>query len=1038
MSGDINFQNKDGETSLHLAVEYADSDAVINLIKKGANVNIQNKARLTPLHLAVWNKDTEMVHFLLAARPDLNIQDAEGSTCLHITTYLNDINTVRALISAGAKLNIQDMKGYTALHQAVLKGNTEIIDALIKAGADLNILDYKGESPLEKAAKANNVEALKLLLDAMHDTLIPLDDSIDINEKEVHLIVGPDIYSGPEIKKAYDATQHSLTIHGDGINQVDLGKLNIPRNSRIIINAHGESAGAHHQIKLHSSLRFKSGMEYTGYSFQQIAAATNYLPMDLELHSCYGGDGITDIVYLPKGSTLMTFIDSYPAIAQLDIELMTNSANLANSENPLSRFAFYITSNPNDNQIAISGINKNYFFSSKIDDLNDYTENGIRIWHKQKINEFSDFLKSIHNGVSAVHKKQIKNYLSIFENEQNITGFLDTIDIKRFQEVLLFSLVSHVKAFSVKKLLSSNQININAVMQSGATSLSLAAIMNGVDMVRPLIEMGADVNIQNKDGFTAISAAVKANNHQAIQAFIEAGANLNVQDKNGATPIHLAIEANNHQVIQAFIEAGANLNIQDENGATPIHLAIIQSKNPNVVTKMLIDTKANLNLQDKNGYTPLHYATAIENSEIIKNLIKNGANQSLLNNDGVPCLNYAIIQGQNHLVQNFIEAGADLNVLDINGNTPLVTAILSNNREALKKLINAGANPNVSTYGKTPIDIKPEYFNDKAILKLFKEAIDEGDTKIVGNLLKYHSHLKDKTIDNSQETLLSYASTKNNPEMIAYMIDQGFKDQCVALEQPTLLNTVSQTLEKANEFLKAHDPLRIPSGVEATEIPRIGSTVRLPSPQSGIISAAPPVTQVLPEFSTQMALGAVLYKIGSDVYNLAQGYLNKTSFPIATSIELEKLNLKLHKRLIKLSNIPKLSNKIRKMSDVLSSSEDKIIAQNFIKEFTELEKKSKSLSEAYYSLKTPAREQELQSLYKQTKQLDKELMGYVNEAAEKFPQLTKHKAVNKLPQVSQNQVQAIRMMTADIQLQNSLTATSPLGRLPNARQIKLR
>jgi hypothetical protein len=201
---------------------------------------------------------------------------------------------------------------------------------------------------------------------------------------EVHFILGPGITSAPTL---------SAKITGDGKNQIDLRKLNIAKDSRVIINAHGQCSNGKHELQLHSSLGHPSGIDYTHYNFQALSIASKGEAVNVELVSCHGGLAIYDIAYLPKQSTLMTFVDDkYTMLATVGTKLMEESTKFIQPENQFTRFASSMLINADDNRFALCGSNNNHIFTSKIETLKDFSIEGIKTWQKEQIKEFFKFL----------------------------------------------------------------------------------------------------------------------------------------------------------------------------------------------------------------------------------------------------------------------------------------------------------------------------------------------------------------------------------------------------------------------------------------------------------------------------------------------------------------------------------------------------------------------------------------------------------------------------------------------------------------------
>jgi len=114
---------------------------------------------------ALKAQDTTKARALIRQRVDPNVADAEGMTALHWAAHWNDLDTVKLLIAAGAKAKTANRYGVTPLHEAATVGNAAMVNALVKAGADINAAYGEGETPLMTAAHSGSIEVVKLLIE---------------------------------------------------------------------------------------------------------------------------------------------------------------------------------------------------------------------------------------------------------------------------------------------------------------------------------------------------------------------------------------------------------------------------------------------------------------------------------------------------------------------------------------------------------------------------------------------------------------------------------------------------------------------------------------------------------------------------------------------------------------------------------------------------------------------------------------------------------------------------------------------------------
>lgn len=98
---DINVQDKDGNTPLHLAMEFGNESVPEALIAAGADVHARNRAGYAPIHLAVLKKPRAaplLIAALAKAGADLNAPSPSGKPPILGALY---VEAAQALIAAG-------------------------------------------------------------------------------------------------------------------------------------------------------------------------------------------------------------------------------------------------------------------------------------------------------------------------------------------------------------------------------------------------------------------------------------------------------------------------------------------------------------------------------------------------------------------------------------------------------------------------------------------------------------------------------------------------------------------------------------------------------------------------------------------------------------------------------------------------------------------------------------------------------------------------------------------------------------------------
>lgn len=158
----------DGTSALINAVKHRNKDAVLALLRSGADPNLMNHLKQTPLHLA-GSGDIAMA--LLDAGADVCVSDVIGWTCLHHMCglrrngWLSDV--FQRLKDEGLSIHSLTNEGQSALHVlSKFWALEDILNLCIEAGADVNLQDDKGQSPLHLSAKGRYPDVCKYLLES--------------------------------------------------------------------------------------------------------------------------------------------------------------------------------------------------------------------------------------------------------------------------------------------------------------------------------------------------------------------------------------------------------------------------------------------------------------------------------------------------------------------------------------------------------------------------------------------------------------------------------------------------------------------------------------------------------------------------------------------------------------------------------------------------------------------------------------------------------------------------------------------------------
>ncbi|XP_053555114.1 26S proteasome non-ATPase regulatory subunit 10 isoform X1 [Bombina bombina] len=141
---------------------------------------------------------------------------------------------------------------------------------------------------------------------------------------------------------------------------------------------------------------------------------------------------------------------------------------------------------------------------------------------------------------------------------------------------------------------------------AGWTPLHIAASAGRDDIVKALIEKGAQVNASNQIGCTPLHYAASKNKQEITLMLLENGASPDATDKFHSTPLHRAASKGNFKIIQILLLHKASTNIQDSEGNTALHLACDEERIEEA--KFLVENGASIYIENTEEKTPLQIA----------------------------------------------------------------------------------------------------------------------------------------------------------------------------------------------------------------------------------------------------------------------------------------------------------------------------------------------------------------------------------------------------------------------------------------------
>ncbi|KAL3473044.1 ankyrin repeat-containing domain protein [Aspergillus californicus] len=290
---------------------------------------------------------------------------------------------------------------------------------------------------------------------------------------------------------------------------------------------------------------------------------------------------------------------------------------------------------------------------------------------------------------------------------------------------------------TVQLLLSQEDIDLDARNNPREVPLYYALKRGSLELVRALLEKGADLAKYESKSYSALDIAIVSGNQRLVGFLVQQGCKLNghslavaakhglshlvhyilahgvdpnAVDRSGETPIGCAARCGYYHVIQILIAEGANPDIPDPLGRTPLSGAATGGFS-NVVN-LLLENGADPNSQDNEGRTPVIWAACTGSVPVLQALFAHGGLPGLSTPDNQSPISEAARKGHPHVVQLLIDLGVEIDNKDTTWfRTPLSLAAegFMMNEDyyvAIVQLLLAhGADVNsIDRVGDTPVD----------------------------------------------------------------------------------------------------------------------------------------------------------------------------------------------------------------------------------------------------------------------------------------------------------------------------------------------
>ena len=605
------------QTPLHVTAGQGYSEMATLLVQEGeAELEHKDESGLTPLYFAsLWGnfKSTEAL-LRLGADPDMGItgeRTSQGWSPLMAAADGGYEKCVRALLKQNANPNVSGPSGIdTPLRYAAVKGHMQICRLLLESGADANSPLIQPPVLVEVLTNSGSLSKSKKL--EMVELLLENSALVDATDDEGMTALA---YA---VRRGYLPHAKCLLDHNADINLAE-EEGNSPLH-------HAVEGEREDMVELLLSLepalnnQNSSGLTPLHISYPDVKIASLLLEKGAR-SDLRSGQGLTPLMDAALGGS------AEHVKLLLKHKVAVNAAVDEDSETwpGLTALSFAALSGSPDvvRLLAEAGA-----------DLKHETKVGAGHLHlavgNDSLGALLEFRKRIDleeadvNGDTALNVAAGRD-LAVRNVKLLVHGGANVNTQNRQGVTPISAAASSNNPEVVSFLLEQDDLDINLGSQVYGAALHQACRKSYIDIVKNLVEHGADVNsVPGKSGSPLQSVFLRFTDNEEdlseelLRYLIKKGADVRAQGGDFGSPINAAAFAGTPSSIGLLLDEGATVEVSDGFGRTPIHFAAVQGSDN---FERILQAGGNINARDKMQRTALHWAAQYGRAQVVESIL---------------------------------------------------------------------------------------------------------------------------------------------------------------------------------------------------------------------------------------------------------------------------------------------------------------------------------------------------------------------------------------------------------------------------------
>lgn len=349
----------------------------------------------------------------------------------------------------------------------------------------------------------------------------------------------------------------------------------------------------------------------------------------------------------------------------------------------------------------------------------------------------------------AIEEGDIKKVENLIE-ECDFSNLKDKLGYELLNNaVFIFNKESDVEnknnIIKIINILCKNGADINSESLKfnnlGVTPLKSAIILNDLELVKNLIDLGADVNKEDKlDPYSPLMRAVAHSNLDIIKEIISSGGDTKYKNSVSEGLLHVFCMSRRKELFNEMIWSEVNfrmeLDSKTKQGMTPLMVACIYG-NIDMVN-YLLESGASINEKDTKGNTALIWTvtnpldiTEEERLDIVRILLENNCDFKIVDDKKISALEWSISKGYFKIAKEIMEEYNDgENIVFERSGTPIHYAVTGRSKikeriKFINEAVKRGCDINYISEEKSilPINIVLAHLLGYKVEKIVKDEL---------------------------------------------------------------------------------------------------------------------------------------------------------------------------------------------------------------------------------------------------------------------------------------------------------------------------